>query len=80
MADEKNTEKKIMSSAVYENMLYVSMQCLPEFFRKCLRVLKLSRRPTKTEFFKISFVSAAGIVIIGFLGFIIYLIFLYLLP
>lgn len=53
---------------------------ISEFFRKYWRVLKLARRPTKDEFFKISAVSAIGIVIIGVLGFIIYLIFHYLLP
>lgn len=53
---------------------------ISEFFRKYWRVLKLARRPTKDEFFKISAVSAVGIVIIGVLGFVIYLIFHYLLP
>ncbi|HJJ99827.1 MAG TPA: protein translocase SEC61 complex subunit gamma [Methanocorpusculum sp.] len=53
---------------------------MSEFFRKYLRVLKLARRPTKDEFFKISAVAAAGIAVIGVLGFIIYLVFHYLLP
>jgi len=57
----------------------VSKQSISEFFRKYLRVLKLARRPTKDEFFKISTVAAAGIVVIGILGFIIYLVFYYLL-
>lgn len=80
MADEKNTEKKAVSSAVNVKMLEVSKQSISEFFRKYLRVLKLARRPTKDEFFKISAVAAAGIAVIGVLGFIIYLVFHYLLP
>lgn len=51
-----------------------------EFFRKYIRVLKLARRPTKDEFWKISAVAAIGIGLIGVLGFIIYLLFEYLLP
>ena len=51
-----------------------------EFFRKYIRVLKLARRPTKEEFWKISAVAALGIVIIGVLGFLIYLLFEYVLP
>lgn len=51
-----------------------------EFFRKYIRVLKLARTPTKSEFWKISAVSALGIALIGVLGFIIYLLFEYLLP
>lgn len=80
LADEKNTEKKAVSSAVNVKMLEVSKQSISEFFRKYLRVLKLARRPTKDEFFKISAVAAAGIAVIGVLGFIIYLVFHYLLP
>lgn len=80
MADEKNTEKKAVSSAVNVKMPEVSKQSISEFFRKYLRVLKLARRPTKDEFFKISAVAAAGIAVIGVLGFIIYLVFHYLLP
>ncbi|HJJ42191.1 MAG TPA: protein translocase SEC61 complex subunit gamma [Methanocorpusculum sp.] len=52
---------------------------ISEFFRKYIRVLKLARRPTKDEFWKISAVAAAGIFIIGAMGFIISLIFTYLL-
>jgi len=42
-------------------------------------VLKLARRPTRDEFTKIAIVSAAGILLIGLIGFIIYEIML-LLP
>jgi len=53
---------------------------ISEFFRKYIRVLKLARKPTKQEFWKISAVAAIGIGIIGILGFLIYLLFRYLLP
>ncbi|MDR3102552.1 MAG: protein translocase SEC61 complex subunit gamma [Methanocalculaceae archaeon] len=56
-----------------------SQQSISEFFHKYLRVLKLARRPSKDEFFKISAVAAAGIAIIGILGFGIYLVYHYLL-
>ena len=43
-----------------------------ELFRKYWRVLKLARTPTRDEFQKIALVAAAGIAIIGMIGFIIY--------
>ena len=46
-----------------------------ELFRKYFRVLKLARTPTREEFTKIATVAAAGVILIGLIGFIIYLIF-----
>jgi protein transport protein SEC61 subunit gamma-like protein len=46
-----------------------------ELFRKYFRVLKLARTPTREEFSKIATVAAAGILLIGLIGFIIYLFF-----
>ena len=43
-----------------------------EFFKKYWRVLKLAKTPTKDEFSKIAIVAAAGILLIGLVGFIIY--------
>ena len=48
-----------------------------EFFRKYLRVLKLARTPTREEFTKIAIVAAAGVLIIGIIGFFIYEMFLF---
>ncbi len=38
-----------------------------------IRVLKFARKPTREEFYAISKVAAVGIVIIGIIGFVIYL-------
>ncbi|MCE5339176.1 MULTISPECIES: protein translocase SEC61 complex subunit gamma [unclassified Methanoculleus] len=43
-----------------------------ELFKKYWRVLKLARTPTRDEFSKIAIVAAAGIMLIGLVGFIIY--------
>jgi protein transport protein SEC61 subunit gamma and related proteins len=43
-----------------------------ELFRKYLRVLKLARTPTREEFGKIAIVAAAGVLLIGIIGFLIY--------
>jgi protein transport protein SEC61 subunit gamma-like protein len=43
-----------------------------ELFRKYMRVLKLARTPTRDEFQKIALVAAAGVVLIGMIGFIIF--------
>ena len=43
-----------------------------ELFRKYWRVLKLARTSTRDEFTKIALVAAAGVVLIGLIGFVIY--------
>lgn len=47
-----------------------------ELLRKYLRVLKLARTPTREEFQKIALVAAAGVALVGLIGFIIYELFL----
>lgn len=42
-----------------------------ELFRKYLRVLKLARTPTRDEFIKIATVAAAGVLVVGMIGFLI---------
>ena len=44
-----------------------------ELFRKYWRILKLARTPTREEFRKIALVAAAGILIVGLIGFLIYI-------
>ena len=44
-----------------------------ELFRKYWRILKLARTPTRDEFNKIALVAAAGILIVGLIGFLIYI-------
>jgi protein transport protein SEC61 subunit gamma-like protein len=38
-----------------------------------IRVLKLTRKPTRDEFTVIAKVAGAGILLVGFIGFIIYI-------
>ena len=42
-----------------------------ELIRKYFRVLKLARTPTREEFTKIATVAAAGVLLVGLIGFII---------
>jgi protein transport protein SEC61 subunit gamma and related proteins len=44
-----------------------------EFFRKYWRILKLARTPTREEYRKIALVAAAGILVVGMIGFLIYI-------
>ncbi|PKL65998.1 MAG: protein translocase SEC61 complex subunit gamma [Methanomicrobiales archaeon HGW-Methanomicrobiales-3] len=46
-----------------------------ELVRKYWRVLKLARTPTREEFTKIATVAAAGVLVIGMVGFVIYVCF-----
>ncbi len=77
--NEKNTDEKKALPSIQIKKPEITKASVSEFFRKYIRVLKLARRPTKEEFWKISAVAAVGIVLIGVLGFLIYLIFEYLL-
>jgi protein transport protein SEC61 subunit gamma-like protein len=43
------------------------------FYRKCVRVWHILRKPTREEFLTVAKVSAIGIGIIGLIGFIILL-------
>ena len=43
-----------------------------ELFRKYWRILKLARTPKKEEYSKIALVAAAGVIIVGLIGFLIY--------
>ena len=54
-----------------------NVKMLEEFFRKYLRVLKLARTPTREEFSKIAIVAAAGVLLIGLVGFILFVMFDY---
>ncbi len=47
---------------------------LRRFIIECVRVLKVTRKPTKEEFKTIVKVTGLGIIIIGLIGFIIQLI------
>ena len=44
-----------------------------ELFRKYWRILKLARTPTRDEFKKIALVAAAGVLVVGLIGFLIYI-------
>jgi protein transport protein SEC61 subunit gamma-like protein len=46
-----------------------------QFIGKCVRVFKVARKPTNQELKQVSKISALGLLIIGFLGFAISLIF-----
>lgn len=61
MMDYKETLNEVKSFRIEE-----------ELFKKYWRVLKLARTPTRDEFSKIAVVAAAGIMLIGLVGFIIY--------
>ena len=47
---------------------------LKTFFLESKRVLTVTRKPTREEFFTIVKVTGAGILIIGAVGFVIYLV------
>jgi protein transport protein SEC61 subunit gamma-like protein len=50
------------------------IQRLKEFGKECIRVLKVTKKPTNEEFKVIVKVSGLGILLIGLIGFIIQII------
>ena len=44
---------------------------LKQFTKECVRVLKITKKPTKTEFRTVVKVTAIGIAIIGMIGFVL---------
>ena len=51
----------------------MALQKLKNFITECGRVLRVSRKPTKHEYWTIAKVAGIGILIIGLLGFILHL-------
>ena len=49
-----------------------------EFLQECRRVLLVTKKPTKDEFKTIFKISGLGILVIGFIGFLIHLVKTYL--
>ncbi len=72
-------EDKKKTSSLKKQPKTKNKKSVSEFFRQYIRVLKLARKPTKQEFWKISAITALGIAIVGILGFLIYLLFYYVL-
>jgi protein transport protein SEC61 subunit gamma-like protein len=46
---------------------------IKDFFHKCIRVLKVTKKPSKQEYLTIVKMSGLGILIVGLLGFLIYM-------
>ncbi|MEM4326129.1 MAG: protein translocase SEC61 complex subunit gamma [Candidatus Pacearchaeota archaeon] len=52
----------------------INIESIKNFYGKCKRVWLIVRKPTKKEYNTIAKISAIGILIIGFVGFLISLI------
>lgn len=47
---------------------------LKNFIRECVRVLKVTKKPTSEEFKTISKISGLGILVIGLIGFLVHVV------
>lgn len=45
-----------------------------KFFSNCKRVLRIARKPDKSEYLQVAKITGLGIVLIGFIGFLIMLV------
>ncbi len=57
-----------------EEFQLTKKQKLKQFFRECFRVLRVTKKPSKTEFKTIVQATAIGMAIIGMIGFLIFII------
>ncbi len=55
-------------------LLYTDMQKLKTFIEECKRVLRVTKRPDSNEFKTILKISGIGVLLIGFIGFMLFLI------
>ena len=51
-----------------------SIENITNGFKQYIRIIQLTRKPSNEEFFTISKVAGAGIILIGAIGFVIYLV------
>lgn len=56
----------------FEQQPQTKMQKFRHFISECIRVLKVTKKPTGVEFKTIVKVSGIGIGIIGFVGFVVH--------
>jgi protein transport protein SEC61 subunit gamma and related proteins len=47
---------------------------IKSFTRECVRVFKITKKPTKDEFKTISKIAGLGILVIGLIGFLVHLV------
>ncbi len=47
---------------------------MQKFFSNCKRVLRVARKPDKSEYLQVAKITGLGILLIGFIGFIIMLV------
>lgn len=52
----------------------MKIEKLKTFYQQCIRVFKITKKPTKEEYKAIMKVSGLGILLIGFIGFIVHVI------
>lgn len=52
----------------------MNLNGIKSFYNECVRVFKITKKPTKEEFKAIVKVSGLGILLIGLIGFIIHFI------
>lgn len=78
MSDGKIFKLFVSLVVMEEEIKRTIFQKSKDFFGKCVRVLKVARKPTVEEVKQVSKVSALGILVIGIMGFIIGLIYVLL--
>jgi len=48
---------------------------IQELLKRCIRILHISRKPTGAEYSKVARVTALGMLLFGFIGFIVTILF-----
>jgi len=59
---------------MYSGINKMKLKKIKSFYAECVRVFKITKKPTKQEYRAIMKVSGLGILLIGLIGFIIHFI------
>jgi len=49
---------------------------LKRFYKECVRVLKITKKPTTAEFKKVFQITGLGAIVIGLIGFIVMMVYM----
>lgn len=64
--------KNVLAKA--KNLIIIIFEAIKNFILNCIRVLRITKKPDKFEFASVVKVSSIGIAILGFIGFLVFLI------
>jgi|Deesub1362A_J573_1020465.scaffolds.fasta_scaffold00052_67 protein transport protein SEC61 subunit gamma-like protein len=73
MTRREVSERSLQIDTIETFLKNLSIESVKLKLREYIRVLRYARKPSKDEFYMVSKIAAAGILFIGLIGFVVYL-------